>query len=96
MRIIVAPSALADLARLRAFLARDNPVAAERAAAALNTAIQSLDAFPERGRPSGNNSNIRELIVSFGKSGYVLRYAYRREAQEVIVVRIWHGREMRE
>jgi plasmid stabilization system protein ParE len=94
MKFIVSPAALADLARLRTFLAEKNPLAAGRAIAALTSAIQSLDAFPERGRPSAT-PNIRELIVPFGRSGYVLRYAYRQEADEIIVIRVWHGREER-
>jgi hypothetical protein len=35
------------------------------------------------------------LIVPFGKSSYVLRYAYPAQVDEVIVLRIWDGREMR-
>jgi len=34
--------------------------------------------------------------VRFGRSGYVIRYAYRAETDEVVVIRIWHGREARE
>jgi plasmid stabilization system protein ParE len=95
MKLIVSPAAAADLARLRAFLEGKSPAAADRATAALVAAIQSLDTFPERGRPSGAPTS-RELIVPFGNSAYVLRYAYRHEADEVVVLRIWHGREARE
>ena len=63
MKLIVSPSAAADLARLRTFLADKNPQAADRVAATLIAAVQSLDIFPERGRPLGA-SNVRELIVS--------------------------------
>jgi plasmid stabilization system protein ParE len=95
MRLIVSQSAAADLKRLHAFLANRSPTAANRAIAALVTAMQSLDMFPERGRPSGT-PNVRELIVPFGGSGYVLRYAYSAAEDEVVVIRIWHGREARE
>jgi plasmid stabilization system protein ParE len=95
MKLIVSPSATADLARLHAFLADKNPGAADRVAAALIAAVQSLDILPERGRASGTQ-NVRELIVPFGRAGYVLRYAYREQVDEVIVLRIWHSREMRE
>jgi plasmid stabilization system protein ParE len=95
MKLIVSQAAAADLARLHAFLIDVNLPAADRAAAALIAAVQSLDTFPERGRPSGT-PNIRELIVPFGGSGYVLRYAYSAQADEVVVLRIWHGREARE
>jgi plasmid stabilization system protein ParE len=95
MKLIVSQAAAADLARLYAFLADKSPDAAERASAALIRAIESLNIFPERGRPSGTRG-VRELIVPFGQSNYVLRYAYRTETDEVTVLRIWHGREERD
>jgi plasmid stabilization system protein ParE len=95
MKLTVAPAALADLARLQQFLKDKAPAAAHNAVAALITAIESLDRFPERGRPTGI-VNMRELIVPFGRSAYVLRYAYSAADNEVTVLRIWHGREARD
>jgi len=95
MKLIVSQAAAVDLARLRVFLVDKSPDAADRAVATLVAAVQSLDTFPERGRPSGI-PNVRELIVPFGQSGYVLRYTYREQDDEVIVFRIWHGREARD
>ena len=95
MKLIVSRAALADLARLHDFLAGRNPDAAHRAIDALTRAVQSLDTFPERGRPAGT-PGVRELIVPFGRYGYVMRYAYSASADELVVLRIWHGREMRE
>ena len=95
MKLIVSPEAIADLERLRAFLADKNPAAAQRAAAAIIGAIQSLDMFPDRGHPT-STADVRELIVPFGSSAYVLRYAHAARADEVIILRIWHGREQRE
>jgi plasmid stabilization system protein ParE len=94
MKLIVSRAAALDLERLHSFLARKNPVAATRAAKVLASAIQSLDTMPERGRPSGS-PNTRELIVPFGRSAYVLRYTYSIENHEVVVLRVWHGREAR-
>lgn len=95
MKLIVSEAAAADLRRLHAFLADKSPFAAAKAVAALVAAMQSLDLFPERGRPSGV-PNVRELIVPFGRSGYVLRYAHLAARDEVVIIRIWHGREQRE
>lgn len=95
MKLVVSPEAAADLNRLRSFLADQNPDAAQRAVAFLVEAIQSLDTFPDRGRPTGIES-VRELIVPFGSSAYVLRYAHLPDTDEVIVLRIWHGREQRD
>ena len=94
MKLIVSLEAAADLNRLRAFLADKNPDAAQRAATSLIQAIQMLDMFPDRGRPTGVEG-VRELIVPFGSSAYVLRYAHLPDTDEVIVLRIWHGREQR-
>lgn len=94
MKLIVSPDAAADLERLRAFPADRNPNAAQRAATSLIRAIQSLDTFPDRGRQTGV-ADVRELIVPFGSSAYVLRYAHLADADEVVVLRIWHGREQR-
>jgi toxin ParE1/3/4 len=95
MRLAVSEAAVADLARLHAFLANKNPAAAEKAVATLAAAIQSLDLFPERGRQSAP-PNVRELIVPFGGSNYVVRYTYSASADEVAIIRIWHSREARE
>jgi toxin ParE1/3/4 len=95
MKLIVSQAAIADLARLQAFLAGKDRAASDRAVAALIAAIESLDTFPERGRPCGT-LNFRELIVPFGRSGYVLRYAYSAAKDEIVVIRIWHGREARD
>jgi plasmid stabilization system protein ParE len=92
MSLIVSREAAADLERLYFFLAKGDPKAADRAAATLEDAIQSLDTMPGRGRPS-KLPNTRELIVPFGRSAYVLRYSI--ENKEVVVFRVWHGRETR-
>ena len=95
MNIVVSRAAQADLERLREFLDEKDPPSALRAAAAVDEAIQSLETFPERGRPT-SIAGVRELIVPFGRSAYVLRYALLREADEIAILRIWHGREVRE
>jgi len=95
VKLVVARAAAADLERLRQFLADKNPAAAQRAAVVLRDAVRSLEAFPDRGRPSAI-AGLRELIVPFGRSGYVMRYAHFPERNEIVILRIWHGREARE
>lgn len=94
MRIVFSPHALADLDRLKDFLSDKNPPAAGRMTVALIEAIGSLERLPARGRSSGEG-RLRELIVPFGRAAYVVRYAVMPAADEIIVIRIWHGREMR-
>jgi plasmid stabilization system protein ParE len=95
VRLIVSPAATADLQRLYTFLAGKNEVAAQHATAVLENAMQSLATFPERGRPVGD-SGLREVVVPFGRSAYIVRYGYLAQSDEVVIVRIWHGRELRE
>jgi plasmid stabilization system protein ParE len=95
VKLVVSQAAQADLLRLHDFLADANPDAARRAVSAIVGAIDSLDRFPERGRPSPV-SGMRELIVPFGQSNYVVRYAYDIAREELVIVRAWHSRESRE
>jgi plasmid stabilization system protein ParE len=94
VRLIVSKEAAADLVRLREFLMDRNPAAAQRAAAAIANGIRSLGIYPERGRQSAVE-DARELVVPFGRSAYVVRYALLTEADEIVILRVWHGREQR-
>jgi plasmid stabilization system protein ParE len=81
-----------DLVRLVDYLDARSPAAALRAYDTLDAAIRSLDEFSGRARP-GPEPGLRELIVPFGSGAYVVRYRVDRD--EVIVARIFHGREDR-
>ena len=89
MKLLVSRQAAEDVQRLHAFLTEKNPRIAERAVEALVDAVESLEILPERGRPSGI-PGIRELFVPFGQS------AYNANNGEIVILRIWHGRETRE
>jgi plasmid stabilization system protein ParE len=95
VKLIVSRAAVADLVRLRTFLIGKNEVAAQRAVRALDRAMKSLLDLPDRGRPTGR-SGARDLIVPFGRSSYLIRYVHRVETYEIVVLRMWHGRETRE
>ena len=95
MKLIVSRAAVADLVRLRAFLVDKNEITARRAVQVLEEAMQSLLHFPDRGRLAGG-FGARDLIVPFGRSSYLVRYIHRVEANEIVVLRPWHGRELRE
>jgi plasmid stabilization system protein ParE len=57
--------------------------------------MKSLLDLPDRGRPTGT-SGARDLIVRFGRSSYLVRYVHRTEEDEIVILRMWHGREVRE
>lgn len=87
----LAPSAEADIDRIDDFLARQSTDLAERGATLLRKASQSLSEMPHRGRP--RMGGFRELIIRFGRGGYVLRY--RVDAEAVVVLRVFHTLEDR-
>ena len=94
MKLIVSHAAATDLLRLHNFLAELSPDVAQRAVSTIVRAIDSLDLFPDRGRPSAV-PGARELIVPFGSSGYIVRFAHDAGRAEVVILRVWHSRETR-
>ena len=92
--ILVSRDAVADVERLRTFLDRANPGAARRALALIWTAIERLQEFPALGMPT-EDPDIRQIVLRFGASGYIVRYAILPETADVLITRIWHGREAR-
>jgi plasmid stabilization system protein ParE len=95
VKLVVSRAAVADLARLREFLADKSPTAAQRAVSTIVQAIDSLATYPDRARLSGVEG-LRDLIIPFGGSGYIVRFAVDPHRQEVLIMRLWHGREARE
>ena len=91
-RVRLSSVAQRDLARLENFLCARSPAAAIRAATTIRKAVKSLRRLPERGRPY-EIPGVRELLVPFGSSGYVVRYLI--TADEVIIIRIFHSLEER-
>ena len=88
MIIVWSPRAIEHLAHLRPYIARDNPKAANRIAAALIEAIELLAELPNLGRP-GRVAGTRELVVP--GTPYVIPYRLRGDRLEVIAV--FHGRQ---
>jgi plasmid stabilization system protein ParE len=92
--IVLSPDALTDIERLRTFLEQTNPGAARRGVAAILTAIERLQEFPDVGMTTGD-AGIRQIVIRFGASGYIVRYSALAETGDILVTRIWHGREAR-
>ena len=88
MIVVWAPRAIAHLTQLRAFIAHENPGAADRMATALLSAVDRLADVPNIGRP-GRVPGSRELVVS--GTPYVIPYRVRGERLEIIAV--FHGRQ---
>ena len=93
MRVLWLPEALDDIERLYAFLIDKDALAAERAIRTISSGADKLQDVPEIGRPMGDDTDRRELIVPFGVGAYVLRYRVHRDT--VVIIRVWHNREGR-
>lgn len=91
MRIRWSPEARRDAARLTTFLRKQSPDVAHRLMLRIVNATDSLADAPSLGRSVGDD--LRQLIVPFGSSGYVIYY--RVLDQDVFIARLWHGREER-
>jgi toxin ParE1/3/4 len=44
---------------------------------------------------STGDAHIRQIVIRFGASGYIVRYAVMVEGGDILITRIWHGREAR-
>jgi plasmid stabilization system protein ParE len=92
--ILLSPDAVEDVERLRDFLDQKNPSAARHALASIWMAIDRLLEFPDLGMSTAD-ADIRQLVVRFGASGYIIRYTVIPEEGNILITRIWHGREAR-
>jgi toxin ParE1/3/4 len=81
--IVWSPLALARLREIRAYIALENPPAAERLATRIITLAEALKLQPYLGHPS-NEPNLRELVI--GGTPYVIFYRVRR--QQILVTTI--------
>jgi len=88
------PEALGDIERLYSFLLEQDALAAERAMRTISSSADKPVDLPEIGRPMGDDTGRRELIIPFGAGAYILRYRLHRDV--VVIIRVWHSREARE
>lgn len=80
------PLALARLQEIRAYVALDNPAAAERLATRIVAVVEALRNHPHLGR-TGAEPGIRELII--GGTPYSILYRVR--GQRITISTIWHA-----
>lgn len=90
--VVYSARALAHLERAFEFLAGSDPRAALKAATGIQSAVSTLAAHPLLGRRV--EGEIRELVISFGKSGYVALYRFLPHLDVVRVLAIRHQREL--
>lgn len=90
-RLIYSSRAFSDLDRLTDFLIDTDPVAASETVDLIAEAVTILKRHPQIGRPV--EDNLRELVISRGKTGYVALYSYEAEHDTVLILAIRHQLE---
>ncbi|ATQ44074.1 type II toxin-antitoxin system RelE/ParE family toxin [Caulobacter mirabilis] len=76
--------ALQDLKEVRAFIAQERPITAERIGDRLRAAAAKLDQHPNRGRPiAGGRRELSHIAP------YLIRY--RVEAEQIVVLEVRHA-----
>jgi len=93
VRLVYSQDAVADLSRLRDFIARNDPGAAARIARELVERIGRLCEFPEMGRrvsSAPDPATLRDFILG----RYVVRYSV--HSDTLVILRIWHHHESRQ
>ncbi len=86
-KIVVAPLALRDLAKIRAYIAKHNPVAAQAFVLKLMDAARSSNAFPQRGTVLIGRPGVRFVL----EHPYLVIYRVDEGSITVEVLRFWHG-----
>lgn len=90
MNVQFSAKAINDLTRLREFIAKNNPENAAKVAGKIIGAINNLTQSPQIGkRLESFSKEVRELSVG----RYVFRYLV--EEEYVVILNIWHTKEIR-
>jgi plasmid stabilization system protein ParE len=90
--VVYSARALAQIERAFRFLHEQQPEAADDAVTAIQSAVDNLAAHPLVGRRIAGE--VRELVISYGRTGYVALYRFVVARQEVRILAIRHQREL--
>ena len=91
-RISYSSRALTDLERISDFLAPEGPAAQLEALDLIDEAVDVLVRHPLIGRLAEHD--LRELVISHAKTGYIALYSYETEQDAVLIFAIRHQREV--
>jgi plasmid stabilization system protein ParE len=90
--VVYSARALDHIERAFQYLRGKNPDAAQSVVTAIQSAVDNLAAHPLVGRRI--EGELRELIISYGHSGYVALYRFIVSTDEVRILAIRHQREV--
>jgi plasmid stabilization system protein ParE len=91
-QVVYSAQSLGHIERAFQFLRDKNPAAALDAVTAIQSAADNLAAHPLIGRRI--EGELRELIISYGQTGYVALYRFVVSRDEVRILAIRHQREL--
>ena len=91
-QIIYPERALENLERAFEFPLKENPSATVAAAEAIASAVDNLAAHPLVGRRI--QADLRELVISFGDTGYIAVYRFVVQKDEVRILALRHQRQV--
>jgi len=91
-RVVYSRNAIANLERAFDFLATNDPEVAVAAAQSIQSAIEALVRHPLIGRSVAGS--LRELVISFGRTGYVALYRFVPARDQIRVLALRHQREL--
>ena len=90
--VVYSRQALEHIAQTFAWLATENREAASRAVIAIRSAVENLAAHPLIGRRV--HDDLRELVISYGDTGYVALYRLVIASDEVRILALRHQRQL--
>lgn len=89
MRILWSPTAVADLAAIRSFIGREQPVAANKIAQRIQPSVRRLKIFPLSGR-EGREPGTRELVIP--GTSYLVVYLV--AENQIRIATVLHGKQL--
>jgi plasmid stabilization system protein ParE len=91
-QVKLSPRAQLDIKRLYDFLAAKDTAVASSAVDVIASSFIPLTRIPKIGRKK-EGTDLRELIIDFGSSGYIALYDFDEDIDEVVITALRHQKE---
>jgi plasmid stabilization system protein ParE len=91
-QVVYSACAIEGIERAMQFLREKNPEIAIASAAAIRSAVENLATHPLIGRRV--EGDLRELVISYGATGYIALYRFDIQRDQVRVLTLRHQREI--